>query len=1334
MSTVRFKRATRLPAPESPGGEIHVESPPELPRATPGNLFMKLLPAVMIVASVGMMAFMFTRSKGNPESLLFGGMFLISTVGMMAGGMGRGGNKKGQMNEDRKDYLRYLGQTRRRAHEVAAAQRAERAWNFPDPATLWSLAGTRRMWERRPADADFCHLRLGVGQQRLSSRLAAPETGPVEDLEPITALAAKRFVNANSTIEDLPVVSSIRRTAAVTFNGEKGLARAIARSLIAQLVTFHSPDELVVAFVTSGSAKDEWEWAKWLPHVQHPSEVDGVGSLRMISPSLAQAEDWLDDELAERGRVCHTTESAPETPHVLVVLDGGEVTGEETSLGESAHTGVTVFDLSGQAGTLAARHGVLLDIERDRIATRNDAGASVLGHPDLLSPVEMETLARRLAPYRMATQDAPAEDEPLSSSPGLLDLLGIAGDPMTFDLNHAWRPRPKRDRYRVPFGVGAQGQPIELDIKEAAEDGMGPHGLCVGATGSGKSEFLRTLVLGMLTTHSPASLNMILVDFKGGATFLGFDEAPLVSAIITNLAGDLTLVDRIRDAIAGECARRQECLAKSNAKNVWDYERMRENGADLDPLPALFIVIDEFSEMLTAKPDFIDLFLQIGRVGRSLHMHMLLATQRLEEGKLKGLDTYLSYRIGLKTFSAAESRTAIGVTDAYELPAIPGSGYLALQGQPLIRFKSAYVSGPWRPGGVPQVTASAPVSSEKRAKRFGADAVALPALPAQPAAPEQAQEPRGQEHPPGDLNEPTQLELVVGRFANQGPPAHEVWLPPLEAPPSLDQLLPPLSATDDRGLASVGYWAAGKLVVPLGLVDKPFEQRRDTLWADFSGAAGHGAVVGGPQSGKSVLLRSLVTAMALTHTPAEVQFYALDFGGGTLTSLDRFPHVGGVASRLEPDQVRRMVAEMSQLVSERERRFRGAGIDSMADFRQRRQRGELTDDPFGDVFLLVDGWTAFRTEFESLEMKIVNLAGQGLSYGVHVVVTANRWTEIRSSLRDLLGSRFELRLGDTSESETDKRVAANVPANRPGRGVSGEKLHFLTALPRIDASSDASTVAEGVKDAAERTREVWHGRHAPAVRLLPESLPYEDLQRQAPSQPRGIGRLPVGVNEDRLDPVFLDFDTEPHLAVFTDGEGGKTNLLRAVCRGITEANPPDEAAVVLVDYRRTMLGFLESEHLVGYAVSATQLNDMVGDVRNSLQGRLPGAEVTQEQLKNRSWWHGPELFVVVDDYDLVATQSGNPLQPLSEFLPQAKDVGLHMVVARRTGGSGRALFDPILGKLKEISAPGFVGSGSKDEGVLWGGVKPSEMPPGRGVLSTRKGGAQLMQVAWVKPE
>lgn len=299
-------------------------------------------------------------------------------------------------------------------------------------------------------------------------------------------------------------------------------------------------------------------------------------------------------------------------------------------------------------------------------------------------------------------------------------------------------------------------------------------------------------MLGLLASHSSTALNMILVDFKGGATFLGLDKAPHVAATITNLAGDLSLVDRMKDAIAGEVSRRQEELAKGNYKNVWDYEKARENGAQLDPLPALFICIDEFSEMLTAKPDFIDIFLQIGRVGRSLQMHMLLASQRLEEGKLRGLDTFLSYRIGLKTFNAAESRAAIGVPDAYELPPIPGSGYLSVQGMPLTRFKALYVSGTYRPSGMQSVGESVAVRSDKRPRFFVPDFIEIPKEPERPIEPVKVEAPKKE-----DANEPTQLELIVDRLVGQGPPAHEVWLPPLNEPPTMDTMLPPLDVTPD---------------------------------------------------------------------------------------------------------------------------------------------------------------------------------------------------------------------------------------------------------------------------------------------------------------------------------------------------------------------------------------------------------------------------------------------------------------------------------------------------------------------------------------------------------
>ena len=861
-----------------------------------------------------------------------------------------------------------------------------------------------------------------------------------------------------------------------------------------------------------------------------------------------------------------------------------------------------------------------------------------------------------------ANAPVPAE----APSQDFLQVLGIEGDPWTFDVHHAWRPRRRPDMYRVPMGFGENGLPVFVDLKETAENGMGPHGLLVGATGSGKSELFRTLVLGLTATHSPESLNLILVDFKGGATFAGLDRAPHVAATITNLEDDLSLVDRMKDALSGELARRQEVLHRHGRKNRWDYEEFRE--PDEPPMPALFVCIDEFSELLTAKPDFVDVFLQIGRIGRSLGVHMLLSSQRLDEGKLRGLNTFLSYRICLKTFSAGESRAVLGVPDAYELPSIPGAGYLAVHGTELTRFTAYYVSGP-----------------------------------------------------AGEQSAESLLEVTVPRMVGQGPEAHAVWLPPLDEPPTMDSMLAPL-VTNQRGLTAPAFHEGGGLAkVPVGLVDRPYEQRRDLLWADFSGGAGHGAVVGGPQSGKSTLLRSIITSMALTHTPQEVQFYCIDLGGGTLAALDELPHVGGFASRLDADRMRRTVAELQTLVSEREVRWREQGIDSMSEFRARKWRGEIADDRFGDVFLVLDGWYAFRQTFEELESQVQVLAAQGLTYGVHLIVATNRWAEIRPSLRDLVGTRFELRLGDPSESEIDRRVQINVPVNRPGRGLSADRQHFLAAVPQLGTG--------GVRELVAKVASSWRGPSAPKVRLLPAKIGHDELTP-------GPGQLvPIGVDESELATTYVDFGADSHFLALADAESGKTNLLRAIVRGITSNHSAQEALIVMVDFRRTMLGWIESDHLLAYAVSAGQLTAMIRDVADSLTNRMPGADVTAEQLRNRSWWKGPEVYVVVDDYDLVAPQGGaNPLQPLAEFIPQARDVGLHLVVARRMGGVSRAFYDPVLSKLKEVAAPIFVGSGQRDEGVIIGKLRPSPQPPGRGVLVSRKFGEERVQLGWLDPD
>jgi S-DNA-T family DNA segregation ATPase FtsK/SpoIIIE len=289
---------------------------------------------------------------------------------------------------------------------------------------------------------------------------------------------------------------------------------------------------------------------------------------------------------------------------------------------------------------------------------------------------------------------------------------------------------------------------------------------------------------------------------------------------------------------------------------------------------------------------------------------------------------------------------------------------------------------------------------------------------------------------------------------------------------------------------------------------------------------------------------------------------------------------------------------------------------------------------------------------------------------------------------------------------------------------------MLVALPRIDSDANPADVARGIADVGAQLTSAWRGRPAPRIRMLPERFPYDALVAATANDGRLRLQVPVGIDEDELAPAYLDFDAEPHLLVFADGESGKTTLLRTICTEILARNTPGEAKLIIGDYRRTMLGVVQSEHLAGYAASAQVLTTMITEVAGYLAKRMPGPAVTQEQLRSRSWWSGPEIFVVIDDYDLVATASGNPVLPLLDLLAQAKDVGLHLVIARRSGGAARALYEPVIARLRDLAATGIVMSGSRDEGALIGTVKPSAMPPGRGTLVSRKGGTRLVQLAW----
>lgn len=1277
---------------------------------------MQLLPMLGMGGSV----VFFFNPQAQPFMKIMGMVMVASTIAMGVAMLVRyrRGNQ-GQLADIRRDYLRYLSQTRHQAMDTAKAQRDAQYYLHPSPEQLWALvAEGSRVWERRTGDEDFGQVRVGLGPQGLATPLIAPQTAPVDELEPLTAGAMQRFLATHSTLEGLPMAVSLRAFYHVTISGEPGTVRGTARAVTACLAALHSSEDLVIAVATGREAAPAWEWAKWLPHTQTRDVTDGAGSMRLITTDPMELEDRLTDVLQGRPRFHPAAPPVSEQPHLVVLLDGVSLPPASLLASPEGLQSVTVIEIV--PGDLSSGRGDLsIIVQPKELRLESAHGMVYEGTPDVLSYEAAEALARQLAPLRMASGGD--DGEPLLANLDFTELLNL-GDAASVDPRRTWRPRSQSERLRVPIGLGEDGRPVMLDLKEAAQEGMGPHGLCVGATGSGKSELLRTLVLGLAVTHSSETLNFVLADFKGGATFAGMAQMPHVAAVITNLADDLTLVDRMGDSIRGELNRRQELLRDAgNYANIHDYEKARAAGAPLQPIPSLVLVIDEFSELLTAKPDFIEMFVQIGRIGRSLGVHLLLASQRLEEGRLRGLETYLSYRIGLRTFSAAESRAAIGVPDAYELPNVPGSGILKFGTEEMVRFKAAYVSGVYRTGSQQAVVPGGPLPVDRRPVLFTAADVPVRYAP----VPQQRQEePDAQQD---DALADTVLDVIVRRLEAQGPAAHQVWLPPLDSPPSLASLLPGLAPVPGRGMTQPGYEGAGRLVVPVGLVDKPYEQRREPLWTDFGGAAGHMQILGGPQSGKSTLLRSIIASFALTHTPHEVQFYGLDFGGGGLSAVAGLPHVGGVASRLDPEKVRRTVAEVYGVLTRREEYFRTANISSIAEFRARRARGDIsvTDQPWGDVFLAIDGWGNFRTDYEALDPVILDIAARGLGYGIHLILTASRSMEVRSNLKDHLMNRLELRLGDPMDSEFDRKVAANVPTGVPGRGQTPQKQHFMAAVPRIDGLSSDTDLAEATAALASEVGRHWQQPGAPEVRLLPREFPASQLPPGNRFPNRGIS---FALDEDSLEPVFVDFDQDPFFLIFGESESGKSNLLKLLIKRLTERYDSDNCKLFVVDNRRSLLGVTPPSHLAEYIPMSNQMQHHMDALADLMQRRTPTADVTQEQLRNRSWWRGPTVFVIVDDYDLVSTSSGNPLSGLTDMLPFARDVGVRFIIARSTAGAGRAGYEAFTQRIKELGAQGVVLAGDPGEGDLLGGVRPRPMPAGRGVFVSRKRGKPLVQV------
>lgn len=1385
-----MKRGFARPTPEKPPvikpENIVLSTPLSIPPPE-GKPWWLIVVGVVVVGLLGGMVAMVFASGSH----VFGGIGSIFPLFMMVGIMmmmfrGMGGGQQ-QMSRPKLDAMRaqfmlMLDMLRETAQESADSMDANYRWFHPAPNTLAAAVGSPRMWERKPdgKDLNFGVVRVGVGMTRPEVTWGEPQNMPTDiELEPVTGKALQEFGRYQSVVYNLPKMVSLLVEPWYALVGEREQVLGLMRAIICQLAFSHGPDHVQMIVVSSDL--DQWDWVKWLPHFGDSRRHDAAGNARMVYTSVREFAAEQAELFAGRGSFTprHASSSAQTpTPHTVIIADVDDPQWEYVISAEGVD-GVTFFDLTGSSMWTDIperklqfdKTGVIEALPRDRDTWMViDDKAWFFALTDQVSIAEAEEFAQKLAQWRLA--EAYEEIGQRVAHIGARDILSYYGidDPGNIDFDSLWASRTDtmgRSRLRAPFGNRSDnGELLFLDMKSLDEGGDGPHGVMSGTTGSGKSTLVRTVIESLMLSHPPEELQFVLADLKGGSAVKPFAGVPHVSRIITDLEEDQALMERFLDALWGEIARRKAICDSAGVDDAKEYNsvraRMRARGQDMAPLPMLVVVIDEFYEWFRIMPTAVDVLDSIGRQGRAYWIHLMMASQTIESRAEKLMEN-MGYRLVLKARTAGAAQAA-GVPNAVNLPAQAGLGYFRKSLEDIIRFQAEFL---WRDYFQPGVSidgeeAPALVHSIDyiRPQLFTNSFTPLEVSVGGPDIEPVVAQPNGEVLESDDIEggededeegvrTPKVGTVIIDQLRKIKFEPYRLWQPPLTQPVAIDDLV-------NRFLGRPWhkeYGSACNLVFPIGIIDRPYKHDQPPWTVDTSGPGANVLILGAGGSGKTTALQTLICSAALTHTPQQVQFYCLAYSSTALTTVSRIPHVGEVAGPTDPYGVRRTVAELLALVRERKRSFLECGIASMEMFRRRKFGGEagpVPDDGFGDVYLVIDNYRALAEENEVLIEQVNVIINQGPSFGVHVVVTADRESELRPPVRSGFGSRIELRLAAVEDAKLVRsRFAKDVPV-KPGRGMVAVNyvrldsdpqagLHTLVARPALGSTPDNVFECDSVVAAVSRLTSA----QAPPVRRLPARFGVEQVRELASRDTRqgvGAGGIAWAISELDLAPVYLNFAENSHLMVTGRRECGRTTTLatimseigRLYAPGASSAPPPapgrPSAQVWLVDPRRQLLTALSSDYVERFAYNLDGVVAMMGELAAALAGREPPPGLSAEELLSRSWWSGPEIFLIVDDIQQLPPGFDSPLHKAVPFVNRAADVGLHVIVTRTFGGWSSAGSDPMLRALHQANAPLLVMDADPDEGFIRGKMKGGPLPRGRGLLMAEDTGV-FVQVA-----
>ena len=1058
--TVAVNRRPRL-GENLPPRSVSLPAPPPRPHASRLPWLSLLLP----VPIAGVMALIF-----GPMMLAFALMGPVLMAGNVLGDRLVG---KRRYAAEHAAYLRRLGEAEDRVRATCREEAEMLARDLPDPAQTLVAATTptTQIWQRRRTDPDALTVSIGWCSRPASVRVLSDGRADTSEAP---------------LLHRVPCALPLAGLGVTGLCGGRPEVLGVLRALLGQLVTLHSPVDLELILVNGPGPGDEaWSWLGRLPHVRAAAARADVAALAAVVRQRVDHHDVRGE--GWRG------------PRTLVVVDGTPATRARpdlaTVLEHGPSVGIVAIAVADERSRLPPECRAVLDLDTTKptlhLPDADSAPTRLV--VDRVGPWWADRLSRGLAPLRDTTPGATDTSPP--ETVGLAELLGLE-DPasMGATIARAWSGNPRNAS--VPIGRTGAGT-FHLDL---ATDG--PHVLVAGTTGAGKSELLRTLVASLAVHHSPEHLSLVLVDYKGGAAFRDCAPLPHVSAVVTDL--DEHLAARALISLRAELKSRERLLL---AAEVADFPTYQSSSASRTrPLPRLVIVIDEFRALAEELPQFIDGMVAVAALGRSLGVHLVLATQRPAGVVTADIKANLNLRIGLRLRDRSDSIDVIDAPDAAAVdPATPGRALARRADGPITDFQTAY-------GGAGARATPLPLEGIRvRPLPWGAVPPPWPA-------------------PSRDKVDGTDLSAVVAGVSAAARQtgarrATSPWLPPL--PDRLDAQCLPRSGDSTR--------------LPIGLVDEPALQRRRPLEVCLD-EPGHWGFVGGPGSGRSTALLTLVASATGTHGPGELHVYAVS--GGSLTAVQSWPHCGAHAGIDDLPRLTRLVDRLSEELATRRERLAATGHLSMAHWR----RADPTTAPAA-VLLLVDDWDllAQRADDKDGGRLVTNLLGvlrEGAGLGLTCALAGDRALLVGRAA-SALANRVLLRMNDPSDV-----LLAGLPtrsilaAQPPGRGllVDGSEVQLAVAAP-LARQPEASEASIGTTHRPHRRP--WR------VDALPDGVSVRSVRQAVPQETDPADLVLVGVGGDELAPRGLSPVRDGRQWAVVGGSGsGVSSALATIASGL----------------------------------------------------------------------------------------------------------------------------------------------------------------------------------------